>query len=610
MSDPSNSGDHRGAAEATPGSDFWSEWFARHAPSARATGEQWRALAGAWQAAVDAWWKGAAAGAPADGVDAMRRCADQCKALLELGDGVARGAWGDGPRGDDAALWRLPLDMWERVTEGLAGDLGGAAGTRALAEYRRALEAYTEALRAVGTDTLGAVSDAWRARRDASGDAAGDEAGLRALFDTCVDVGERRYQELVSSDAFARTGGRLVNAFVDLIADGRGTGAAAPAARQTPSHPEPRPVAAEPDPMALMSRLGISPQTALAELRAFGDKLDHAMATLRDVGSVEVGSSARDVVLRDGKLTLYRYRATAGTTNPVPVLIVYALANRPYMLDLEPERSMIRGLLDEGLDVYLIDWGYPDRDDQNLDLADYVDDRIGRCVEAVRERHSLESISLLGVCQGGTFSLCYAALHPHRVRNLVLMVTPVDFHTPDNLLSAWLRHVDIDRLVDVMGNVPGSMLNWAFVSMKPLRLTGQKYLDMLDLCGDAEKLGTFLRMEKWIHDSPDQAGECFREFAKELMQRNRLVGGTLAIGGRRVDLGNVTMPILNIHATQDHIVPPAAVLALERHVASDDYTTYGFDGGHIGIYVSARAQREVPQAIASWLDGRRGPGTK
>ncbi len=225
-------------------------------------------------------------------------------------------------------------------------------------------------------------------------------------------------------------------------------------------------------------------------------------------------------------------------------------------------------------------------------------------MESLRDRHRLDHINLLGVCQGGTFSLCYAALNADKIRNLVLMVTPVDFHTPDNLLTTWLRHVDVDALVDVLGNVPGELLNWAFVSMKPLRLTGQKYLDMLDHLDDEEKARTFLRMEKWIHDSPAQAGECFRQFAKDLFQKNKLVEGTLHVGDRVVDLQQISMPVLNIYATQDHIVPPDGTLALEKHITATDYTTFAFEGGHIGIYVSARAQREVPQKIAEWLHAR------
>jgi polyhydroxyalkanoate synthase len=358
------------------------------------------------------------------------------------------------------------------------------------------------------------------------------------------------------------------------------------------------------DPSALVTELGLGIEQTLAELEAFGEKLDVGIATLKKLGSIDVGTSEKQTIHRDGKVTLYRYIPIAEVTNPVPVLIVYALANRPYMMDLQPQRSLVRGLMEQGLEVYLIDWGYPDDEDRRLGLDDYLDGYIDRCVDVLRRRHKLDSINLLGVCQGGTFSLCYGALNPEKVRNLVLMVTPVDFHTPDNLLTAWLRHVDVDNLVDSLGNIPGALLNWAFVSMKPLRLTSQKYLDMLDLLDDEEKAKTFLRMEKWIHDNPDQAGECFRQFVKDLYQQNKLIRGRLRIGERDVDLMRITMPVLNVYASLDHIVPPSASLALEGCVATTDYTALEFEGGHIGIYVSARAQQQVPQKIAEWLHER------
>jgi len=111
-------------------------------------------------------------------------------------------------------------------------------------------------------------------------------------------------------------------------------------------------------------------------------------------------------------------------------------------------------------------------------------------------------------------------------------------------------------------------------------------------------------MERWIFDSPDQAGEAFRQFIKDFYQGNKLVKGTLEIGGRTVDLGLITQPVLNIFAEQDHLVPPDASRALGKHVGTTDYTQLAFKGGHIGIYVSSRAQREVPPAIHQWLRQR------
>ena len=211
---------------------------------------------------------------------------------------------------------------------------------------------------------------------------------------------------------------------------------------------------------------------------------------------------------------------------------------------------------------------------------------------------------MLGICQGGAFSLCFSAIHPQKVKNLITMVTPVDFHTPDNMLSNWTRNMDADLFVDTIGNVPADLMNWCYLTLKPMRLLQQKYVGMVDILDDKVELENFLRMEKWIFDSPDQAGEAFRQFMRDFYQGNKLLKGGLLIGKHEVDLGNVTMPVLNIFAEQDHLVPPDSSRALKSAVGSRDYTQIAFKGGHIGIYVSGRAQREVPPAIHDWLKAR------
>ena len=505
----------------------------------------------------------------------------------------------------DDVLWRQPLLLWERAATSMMAakspaPKGAGAREEALKAYRQTLLEYTGALRDVSAQALSDVAQRWDRQRSAGQ----PTSALRELFDLYVDLGERRYHELVSSERFAEISGRMINHLVACAGDGTTRAGTESAARPTGASGAQSEYARTTDVPEFLTGLGFGVEQTLAELQAFGEKLDIGVTTLREIGAIEVGTSEKEAIHHDGKFTLYRYLPDGEIRNPIPVLIVYALANRPYMMDLQPQRSPIRGLMDKGLEIYLIDWGYPDADDTELGLDDYIDGYIGDCVDTIRDRHGLDGINLLGVCQGGTFSLCYSALYSDKIRNLVLMVTPVDFHTPDNLLTTWLRHVDVDRLVDVLGNVPGELLNWVFVSMKPLRLTGQKYLDMLNLLDDEEKTKTFLRMEKWIHDSPAQAGECFRQFAKDFYQQNKLINGGIEIGDRAVELQRITMPVLNVYATRDHIVPPDASRALEAHIASTDYTSFAFEGGHIGIYVSARAQRQVPHKIAEWLQTR------
>jgi polyhydroxyalkanoate synthase len=183
------------------------------------------------------------------------------------------------------------------------------------------------------------------------------------------------------------------------------------------------------------------------------------------------------------------------------------------------------------------------------------------------------------------------------------MVTPVDFHTPADLLSKWVRHVDVASFVGT-GNVSGDVLNQLFLALMPFRLTQQKYVELMSRAPDAAQLREFERVEQWIFDSPDQAGAAFREFVTWCYQENRLAGNRLQIAGRAVDLRALQMPILNLIGKRDHLVPAAASRALGRLVGSADYSALELDLGHIGMYISARAQREVPGAIVDWLAPR------
>jgi polyhydroxyalkanoate synthase len=344
------------------------------------------------------------------------------------------------------------------------------------------------------------------------------------------------------------------------------------------------------------------PDEVLNEARGFNEKLAKGVGNLMDVGDIPSGVTPKEPVYQEDKLVLYRFKGENPATNKTPLLVVYALVNRPYMTDLQKNRSTIQGLLEAGQDVYLIDWGYPDAADRYLTMDDYINGYIDRCVDVICARHGVDQLNVLGICQGGTFSLCYAAMHPEKLRNLVTMVTPVDFKTPDNMLSHWVQNVDIDLLVDTQGNIPGEMLNWTFLNLKPYQLMAQKYLGVVDLMDDPKALKSFMRMEKWIFDSPDQAGETFRQFAKDFFQQNKLMKGEVQIGEYTVNLRDVTMPVLNVFAEQDHLVPPDASRALKRYVGSKDYTELSFPGGHIGIYVSGKSQKTIPPAIGSWLN--------
>ena len=364
--------------------------------------------------------------------------------------------------------------------------------------------------------------------------------------------------------------------------------------------------------LPFLAQMGL--EDNLHETLELTKKMLAGMDNLRDLheDDIQVGFSEKEAVYQEDKIVLYRFTPVVENPLPIPILIVYALVNRPYMVDLQEGRSLVANLLKLGLDVYLIDWGYPTRADRWLTLEDYIAGYIDNCVDVILERHQQGKISLLGVCQGGTFSVCYSALFPEKVKNLVVMVAPIDFDQPQTLLNArggctlGSEAVDIDLMVEAMGNIPGDYLNLEFVMLKPLQLGYQKYLSVPDIMEDEDKLLNFLRMEKWIFDSPDQAGETYRQFLKDFYQQNKLIKGEVMIGDRQVDLKNLTMPILNLYAEKDHLVDPKSSLALGDYLPENsDYTVQSFPVGHIGMYVSGKVQRDLPPAIAHWL-GERG----
>ncbi len=342
----------------------------------------------------------------------------------------------------------------------------------------------------------------------------------------------------------------------------------------------------------------------IKELGELSEKTIKGLQTISTIEKIDVGTAPKELVFEEDKLQLYHYVQEGKITCKVPVLIVYALVNRQYMLDLQPDRSLIRKLLQKGLDIYIIDWGYPTKQDMYVTLDDYIDEYINDCVDFITKTTPAKKVNLMGICQGGTFSTIYAALYPEKVQNLVTLVTPIDFDTHDALLFSWADYMDADKIAEVFRVVPGEFLNAGFLMMAPFTLNIRKYVEMIDIMEDREKLLNFLRMEKWIFDSPGQAGAAYSRFIKEMYQQNKLVKGELQINGKKVDLKNIKMPLLNIYASSDHLVPPSSTKPLNDLVGSVDKSLYEFKGGHIGVFVGSKSQKELAPNISKWLHDR------
>ncbi|HMK66544.1 MAG TPA: class III poly(R)-hydroxyalkanoic acid synthase subunit PhaC [Thermodesulfobacteriota bacterium] len=323
-----------------------------------------------------------------------------------------------------------------------------------------------------------------------------------------------------------------------------------------------------------------------------------------------IASSPYEIVYQEDRVKLKRYLPVTETQYRTPLLVVYALINRETMLDLQPGRSVVQSFLKAGIDLYMVDWGYPRHRDKFLTIDDHVNGYLDDIVDYIRKKRQVSQINLMGICMGGTFCVMYSALHPEKVKNLITTVTPTHFDTDQGLLHVWFRDIDADRMVETFGNIPGDLMNYIFLLLNPARLVVDKYVGFYENMDHRSFVENFLRMEQWIFDSPDVPGETFRQFIKDCYQKNLLIQSRMELGGQLVDLKKITMPLLNFYGRYDHLVPPAACDQLGKNVGSRDTEDVCLDTGHIGIYVSSKSQDAFAPKIIRWLKERDDPGRK
>jgi polyhydroxyalkanoate synthase subunit PhaC len=354
-----------------------------------------------------------------------------------------------------------------------------------------------------------------------------------------------------------------------------------------------------------MAQVKIPVDLILSKLAAETEKVQSraqkASEVLLEDLQTDLAKTPYEVVYQEDRVKLKHYLPRTDIRYKTPLLVTYALINRETMLDLQPGRSVVERFLDAGIDLYMIDWGYPTRKDRFLGFDDHINGYMDNVVEFIRDKHGVDKINLMGICMGGTFSVIYSALHPEKIKNLVTTVTPTNFDTKKGLLHVWMESIDVDRVVDTFGNLPADIMNLGFLLLNPARLMIDKYVGFMENMDNKTFVENFVRMEKWIFDSPDLPGEVFRQFIKDCYQGNKLLQNKLEVGGQRVDLNKLTMPLLNIYGKFDHLVPPEACEQLVNKVGSKDTEDICLNTGHIGIYVSSKYQEQFAPKIADWL---------
>jgi poly[(R)-3-hydroxyalkanoate] polymerase subunit PhaC len=315
-----------------------------------------------------------------------------------------------------------------------------------------------------------------------------------------------------------------------------------------------------------------------------------------------VGQTPKEVVWRAGRSELWRYRSDHARVSP-PLLIVYSLFNRSYILDLQPANSFVEHLLNAGFDVYLLDFGIPDERDAGNSLDDYVDDYLPAAVERARQVSHDEQVNMLGYCFGGVLSLLYAAHHLDApLRSLTALTTPSDFQRLGQLGDLLGGGLDIETLLDGDGNVPEDVIQLGFRTLRP---TGEitQYVDLWERLWSDEYVAAYQAMTGWATEQVPLPGGVARQIV-EMVRENPMITDQLVVGGDRVHLSDITVPFLHVLANRDHIIPEASAGPLIGLVGSPDKHELRLDAGHVGLLVGKTAARTTLPTIIDFLTQR------
>ncbi len=347
------------------------------------------------------------------------------------------------------------------------------------------------------------------------------------------------------------------------------------------------------------------------------------------------------------------YDKSTANNGKNPLLIIYAPINQFHIMDINPNRSVVKSLLSKGIDVYLLDWGYPTSKYDRLSLYDYVTyvrdavqfiqkqsstfisvdmqeeikdkntnqmnleikntkkndliDKSGSDTSSSSNRVNQNStypeqkISILGYCWGGIIALCYASLHNNDIRNLTLLAVPVDSSKDQTILSTWAKNLNADKIIDEFGHLNGQVLDIGFMMRNPMRYTIDKYLTMAKKYNDKEFMDIFRSVEEWLYNTPNIPGKLFKDIINECYKNNSLVKNNMRVNNEIINLKKINVPIQTIVAENDDLVSPESTMEIENCVSSNTKKMIKFKGGHVGLCVSGSAHSQLWPEVADWI---------
>ncbi len=347
-----------------------------------------------------------------------------------------------------------------------------------------------------------------------------------------------------------------------------------------------------------------SSQLPVDQIRQIEERLGRLNKVLSTRAAI--AQTPKQLIWSLNKAKLYRYVPVVPEEkrHRIPLLLVFALMNRPYIFDLRPGHSFVEFMLKKGYDLYLLDWGSPGFEDRNLKFDDYTLEYMPRAIRKMKAVSGAEEISLLGWCIGAILTTIYAALQPEGLRNLMLLTAPLDFSQKEKItFSRWVdeRYFDVDKVLAAFGNMPAEMIEYGAKALKPFENYVGNYLKLYENLDDPGVVEAWHAMNTWVTDNIPMAGETFRQLIVDLYRHNSLIENKMVVGGNVVDLRNIRANLLTVIAEADHITPPCQSETIAQKVSSSNKETFRIPGGHIGIMAGSGASKRTWPHIDQWL---------
>jgi poly[(R)-3-hydroxyalkanoate] polymerase subunit PhaC len=349
----------------------------------------------------------------------------------------------------------------------------------------------------------------------------------------------------------------------------------------------------------------VTPNELVARVRRDAERnvlrVRNGLKHLAGVGRPQLTQTPKETAWAAEKVELWHYPSDQ-VRYRTPLLFIHSLVSRSYVFDLVPGNSFVETMRDSGFDVYLADWGVPDELESGNTLETYTDGYIPTMVREVQRLSGAPDVNLFGYCFGGVLSLLALAGNPDLpVRSLAVMATPTDFSHMGPMTSMMQEgRIEPEDMLDATGNVPAEVMLNSFRVLSP---TGDviNYVNLWQNLWNDDFVAAHQVMTQWAQDHIPFPGAAFCQMGDLFSRQNLLATGKVPLGGRIVDLEDITVPFLSILGERDHIVPPDGVGPLLELVGSTDVEELRLAAGHVGVIAGRTAQRRNIPAMADWL---------